>query len=94
MGMFWTAPPNFGRVPEPHVAPVVDSQEDRDRRYFVGFVQSLRTFFDRINSVQQINIAKLNINIDTLPTEADLADLRVGDIYQDTTASNVLKVKT
>lgn len=29
----------------------------------------------------------------SLPTEADLANLRVGDIYYDTTAGNVLKVK-
>lgn len=29
----------------------------------------------------------------SLPTQADLANLRVGDIYYDTTASNVLKVK-
>lgn len=30
----------------------------------------------------------------SLPTEADLVNLRVGDIYYDTTAGNVLKVKT
>ena len=30
----------------------------------------------------------------SLPTQADLANLRVGDIYYDTTAGNVLKVKT
>jgi len=29
----------------------------------------------------------------SLPTQADLGSLRVGDIYYDTTASNVLKVK-
>lgn len=29
----------------------------------------------------------------SLPTQADLANLRVGDIYYDTTAGNVLKVK-
>jgi len=29
----------------------------------------------------------------SLPTQADLANLRVGDIYYDTTANNVLKVK-
>jgi hypothetical protein len=28
-----------------------------------------------------------------LPTEADLSNLRVGDVYYDTTAGNVLKVK-
>jgi hypothetical protein len=30
----------------------------------------------------------------SLPTQADLANLRVGDIYYDTSASNALKVKT
>jgi hypothetical protein len=29
----------------------------------------------------------------SLPTQADLATLRVGDVYYDTTAGNVLKVK-
>jgi len=29
----------------------------------------------------------------SLPTQADLANLRSGDIYYDTSASNVLKVK-
>jgi hypothetical protein len=29
----------------------------------------------------------------SLPTQTNLANLRVGDIYYDTTASNVLKVK-
>lgn len=34
-----------------------------------------------------------NTAVPSLPTEADLGNLRVGDIYYDTTASNVLKVK-
>ncbi len=29
----------------------------------------------------------------SLPTQADLANLRSGDVYYDTSASNVLKVK-
>jgi len=33
-------------------------------------------------------------SVPSLPTQADLANLRVGDIYYDTSASNVLKVKT
>jgi len=35
-----------------------------------------------------------NATTPSLPTQADLANLRVGDIYYDTTASNVLKVTT
>jgi hypothetical protein len=35
-----------------------------------------------------------NTTTPSLPTQADLANLRVGDVYYDTSASNVLKVKT
>jgi hypothetical protein len=35
-----------------------------------------------------------NATTPSLPTQADLANLRVGDIYYDTSANNVLKVKT
>lgn len=38
--------------------------------------------------------ADLNTFTVSLPTEADLSNLRVGDVYYDTTAGNVLKVKT
>jgi hypothetical protein len=30
----------------------------------------------------------------SLPSDADLSNLRVGDVYYDSTAGNVLKVKT
>jgi len=30
----------------------------------------------------------------SIPTQSDLSSLRVGDVYYDTSASNVLKVKT
>ena len=35
-----------------------------------------------------------NTTTPSLPTQANLANLRVGDVYYDTSASNVLKVKT
>jgi hypothetical protein len=52
----------------------------------------LNLFFQRLNAIQPINIAQLNINIDTLPTDADLANLRVGEVYRDT-ADDSLKIK-
>jgi hypothetical protein len=58
-----------------------------------GVLNVLYLFFQQINAVQPINIARLNIDLKTLPTQADLADLRTGDVYRDTSASNVLKVK-
>lgn len=66
--------------------------------YDVSYLNRLNSvwtnFFTQLNGVQQLNLAKLNLNLDTLPTEADVATLRTGDVYRDTTASNVLKVKT
>jgi hypothetical protein len=44
-------------------------------------------------SFVQPDPAALNTFKVSLPTEADLSDLRSGDIYYDTTAGNVLKVK-
>lgn len=44
-------------------------------------------------SFSQPNPAALNTFTISLPTEADLANLRAGDVYRDTTASDVLKVK-
>ena len=40
----------------------------------------------------KVTIAKLNIDIGLLPTEADLTNLRSGDVYRDT-ADNSLKIK-
>jgi hypothetical protein len=83
MGMFSRVSP-----PRPTAAP---------EQYTTAFMDQMQNifnlFFRQINVVQQINIASLNIDINTLPTQADLADLRVGDVYRDSTASNVLKVK-
>ena len=41
----------------------------------------------------QPNPAAPNTFTVSLPTQADLSNLRVGDVYYDTTAGNVLKVK-
>jgi hypothetical protein len=43
--------------------------------------------------------ATLNLNLDTLPTDADFADLRLGDVYRDTQdgvqdGSQMLRIKT
>jgi hypothetical protein len=66
-------------------------------QYDAGFMAQMQNilnlFFQQINAVQPINIAKLNIDLNTLPTEAALTTLRKGDVYRDTTAGNALKVK-
>jgi hypothetical protein len=83
MGMLNTRnPPNLPLAPKEY-----------DRRYFDELNNTLRLFFNNINSVQVLSLAGLNLDLSTLPTQAALATLRAGDIYRDTTADNALKVK-
>jgi hypothetical protein len=81
MSMFNDAPP---RLPAPPT--------EYDAAYMGQMLNVLNLFFQRLNAIQPINIAQLNINIDTLPTQTDLANLRVGEVYRDT-ADNRLKIK-
>ncbi len=64
-----------------------------DQQYMNLLSNAIRLFFNNINSIQPISIAGLNIDLNTLPTEAALTTLRMGDVYRDTAAGNVLKVK-
>ena len=63
-----------------------------DATYMAQLSNVLRLYFNQINAVQRLNLAGLNIDVNTLPTVADLADLRVGDVYRDT-VDNSLKIK-
>lgn len=74
--------------PNPPLPPV-----EYDKVYFDRLVNILNLYFQQINAVQAISIAQLNINLNTLPTDADVANLRSGDVYRDTTAGNALKIK-
>ena len=81
-----------------------------DPSYQDQLTNLLRLYFNQLDNNSPINIstqrnganiiAALSVpptpgtTVPSLPTEADLANLRVGDVYYDTTASNVLKVKT
>ena len=59
----------------------------------------IRLFFNSINTVQQLNLASLNLDLRTLPTDADYDNLRLGDVYRDTqdgtlqTGTNILRIK-
>ena len=70
-----------------------------DVAYMNAFSNVIRLFFNNINTVQQLNLAALNLDLRTLPTDADLQNLRFGDVYRDTqggtlqTGSNVLRIK-
>lgn len=81
MSLFNNSPP---RLPD---API-----EYDSSYMSKLLSVLYLYFQNLNAIQPINIAKLNIDVNTLPTDADLADLRVGDVYRDT-ADDSLKIK-
>jgi hypothetical protein len=83
MGMLNTRnPPNLPLAPKEY-----------DAVYMSKLLNVLRLYFSDINAVQILNLAGLNLSLTTLPTEADIATLRLGDVYRDTTADNALKVK-
>jgi len=76
------APPNLP------LAPV-----EYDQQYMDKLNNALRLFFNQISAPGPLAGASINLDIKTLPTQADLATLRTGDVYRDTSASNVLKIK-
>ena len=70
-----------------------------DQTYMNAFSNVLRLFFNNINTVQQLNLAGLNLDLRTLPTDADYDNLRLGDVYRDTqggtlqSGTNILRIK-
>ena len=83
--------------------------QEYNAQYQEQFMNILRLYFNQLDNSGPINISTQRIGANiiaalsappvpgtatpSLPTQADLANLRVGDVYYDTTASNVLKVK-
>jgi hypothetical protein len=69
-----------------------------DQAYMNSLSNVIRLFFNNINTVQQLNLAALNLDLRTLPTDADLPNLRIGDVYRDTqdgvqATSQMLRIK-
>jgi len=69
-----------------------------DQSYMNALSNVIRLFFNNINTVQQLNLASLNLDLRTLPTDADLPNLRFGDVYRDTqdgvqATSQMLRIK-
>jgi hypothetical protein len=80
-----------------------------DRAMIDQMLNILRLYFNQLGNAgpiaasTQFNGTDINAGLSfapnlgtttpSLPTQSDLANLRVGDIYYDTTANNVLKVK-
>jgi hypothetical protein len=70
-----------------------------ESRYFSQLNNVLRLYFNQLNNPGDMGGATLNLNLETLPTEADFANLRLGDVYRDTqdgvqAGSQMLRIKT
>ena len=81
------SPPNLPLAPEEY------------QRFYQDQLNSiLRLFFTQLNNPGDMGGTSLNLNIATLPTDADLPRLRVGDVYRDTqdgvqATSQMLRIK-
>jgi len=64
-----------------------------ERQYMDKLTNVLRLYFNQLDTPGPLAGIGLNLDINLLPTQVDLANLRVGDVYRDTTAANVLKIK-
>ena len=82
MSMFQASPPRLPVAPDEYSAV-----------YMSQMLNILNLFFQQLNAVQPISVAQLNIDVERFPTQADVANLRVGDVYRDSSAGNVLKIK-
>ena len=70
-----------------------------ESRYFSQLNNILRLYFNQLSNPGDMGGSTLNLNLDTLPTDADIATLRLGDVFRDTTTgatanSQVLRIKT
>jgi len=71
--------------------------KEYDQRHLDSLIQTLRLYFERLDDPSIVTAGRLTFALKsgamTMPTQADVATLRVGEVYRDTTADNVLKVK-
>jgi hypothetical protein len=70
-----------------------------DARYFSQLSNVLRLYFNQLSNPGDMGGTTLNLNLATLPTDADLPNLRLGDVYRDTQdgvqdTSQMLRIKT
>jgi hypothetical protein len=78
---------------------IPQAPKEYDQTYMNSFSNVIRLFFNTINTVQQLNLASLNLDLRTLPTDADYDNLRLGDVYRDTqggtlkSGTNILRIK-
>ena len=82
------------RAPRLPTAPI-----EYDAQFMAALLNALRLYFNQLDNPGDIAGSALNLNLDTLPTDANLATLRLGDVYRDTqdgvqATSQMLRIKT
>lgn len=78
-----------------HAPPVLpQAPVEYDQRYFDQLNRILALHFNQLSGIVPVTAATLNIDINLLPTQANLTTMRSGDVYRDTTAGNLLKIFT
>jgi hypothetical protein len=82
------------RAPRLPTAPV-----EYDAQFMAALLSALRLYFNQLDNPGAAHVSSLNLDLNTLPTEADLATLRLGDVYRDTqdgvqATSQMLRIKT
>ena len=70
-----------------------------EREYLDKLTNVLRLYFNQLDNPGPLGATGLNFDLNNLPTEADLATLRLGDVYRDTqdgvqATSQMLRIKT
>ena len=73
--------------------------DEYNRRYFDQLTNVLRLYFNQLSNPGDMGGSTLNLNLETLSTEPDLSNLRLGDVYRDTqdgvqANSQMLRIKT
>lgn len=63
------------------------------RRYLADYTRAIQAQFVAMANPSEIGAMTILLPISKFPTQADLANLRSGQVYIDTAAGNVLKVK-
>jgi hypothetical protein len=82
------------RAPRLPTAPI-----EYDAQFMAALLNALRLYFNQLDNPGAMQGSSLNLDLNTLPTEADLATLRLGDVYRDTQdgvqdTSQMLRIKT
>ena len=70
-----------------------------DSQYMMQLLNILRLYFNQLDNPGFLASSGMNFDLATLPTQADLATLRLGDVYRDTedgiqATSQMLRIKT